>query len=160
MSIERTSPKPFLGAQIPNVKVLSSKIDEIIDKVNEISTEAETLLADGGVEGNSQLAAFYPSVVQNDIAASTGGAISVTNYLTTINTDAGGDAFTLANGTQPGQMKKILLVVDGGGNGVVTPATAFAGGTTATFGDAGDYLILQWSGSAWLVLENSGVAIA
>jgi hypothetical protein len=37
MSIERTSPKPFLGAQIPNVKVLSSKIDEIIDAVNEIT---------------------------------------------------------------------------------------------------------------------------
>jgi hypothetical protein len=106
------------------------------------------------------IAAFYPSVAQNDIAAGTGGAILVTNYLTTINTDAGGDAFTLANGTQIGQMKKILLVADGGGDGVVTPATAFAGGTTATFNDAGDYVILQWSGTAWVVLENSGTTIA
>jgi hypothetical protein len=118
------------------------------------------LLKDGGVTANSMIAAFYPSVVQDNITAGTGGAIPVTNYLTTINTDAGGDAFTLANGTQIGQMKKILLVVDGGGDGVITPTTAFAGGTTATFNDAGDYVILQWSGTAWLVLENSGTTIA
>lgn len=34
MAILKTSPKAFLGAMIPNVKVLSSKIDEIIDAVN------------------------------------------------------------------------------------------------------------------------------
>jgi hypothetical protein len=34
MAITKTSPKPFLGAQIPNTKVLSSKIDEIINYVN------------------------------------------------------------------------------------------------------------------------------
>ncbi len=118
------------------------------------------LLKDGGVSANSMFAGFYPVVAQNDIAAGTGGAIIVTNYLTTINTDGTDDAFTLANGAQIGQMKKILLVADGGGNGVVTPATAFAGGTTATFGDAADYLILMWNGTLWVVLENSGVLIA
>lgn len=118
------------------------------------------LIKDGGLSANSQIAAFYPAVAQNDIAAGTGGAIPVTNYLTTINTDAGGDAFTLADGAQIGQMKKIQLVADGGGDGVVTPATAFAGGAAATFDDAGDFLILQWSGAAWVVIENSGVTIA
>ena len=43
-AISKTSPKPFLGASIPNVKVLSSKIDEIITKVNESSTTANTLI--------------------------------------------------------------------------------------------------------------------
>jgi len=120
------------------------------------------LLKDGGVSnsGVTMIAAFYPQVAQNNIAAGTGGAIAVTNYLTTINTDAGGDAFTLANGTQIGQMKKIQLVVDGGGDGVVTPATALAGGTTITFNDATDFIILQWSGAAWIVQENSGTIIA
>lgn len=114
-----------------------------------------------GVSDSTMIAAYYPQVAQNDIAAGIGGAILVTNYLTTINTDAGGDAFTLADGTVKGQMKKILLVADGGGDGVVTPATAFAGGaTTATFNDAGDYLILQWNGTAWRVQENSGVTVA
>ena len=123
---------------------------------------ADTISVTSGVTtaSGAMIAAFYPSAAQNNIIAGTGGAIPVTNYLTTINTDADDDAFTLANGTAKGQMKKISLIVDGGGNGVVTPATAFAGGTTATFDDAGDFLILQWSGTAWLVLENSGVIIA
>lgn len=156
------------------------KLDEVIDSVNTALPSSGTLSADtiseetsgagvtvdgllikdGGASANSMRVAFYPQVAQNNITAGTGGAISVTNYLTTINTDAGGDAFTLANGTQIGQMKKIQLVADGGGDGVVTPATAFAGGTTATFNDANDYLIIQWSGTAWVVIENSGVSIA
>jgi hypothetical protein len=130
--------------------------------VNSGVTVDGVLLKDGGVSnsGVTMIAAFYPQVAQNDIAAGTGGAIAVTNYLTTINTDADGDTFTLANGTQIGQMKKIQLVVDGGGDGVVTPATALAGGTTITFNDATDFIILQWSGAAWVVQENSGTIIA
>ncbi len=99
------------------------------------------------------------STPQNNIAAGAGGAIPVTNYLTTINTDAGGDAFTLANGTKVGQLKKILLVIDGGGNGVVTPAN-LAAGTTITFDDATDYVVLVWGGAEWFVVENSGVTVA
>lgn len=145
-----------------NMEVLST--DSILERTAAAGVTVDgVLLKDGGVSTGSlaMIAAFYPQVAQNNITAGTGGAIVVTNYLTTINTDAGGDAFTLANGTQIGQMKKILLVADGGGDGVVTPATAFAGGaTTATFNDAADYLILQWNGSAWRVQENSGVTVA
>lgn len=36
--ISRTSPKSFLGASIPNTKVLSSEIDQIIDRVNNPET--------------------------------------------------------------------------------------------------------------------------
>lgn len=104
------------------------------------------------------VAGFYPLAAQDDIAAGAGGAISITTYLTTINTDAGGDAFTLANSTQTGQRKKIRLVVDGGGDGVVTP-TSLSGGTTITFNDANDYVELIWSGTAWVVLENSGTTV-
>lgn len=128
----------------------------------QVATFTTTNMTVNGVTniGGTQIAAFYPQVAQNNIVAGAGGAIAVTNYLTTINTDAGGDAFTLANGTLKGQMKKILLVVDGGGDGVATPATAFASGaTTATFNDAGDYLILQWNGTAWRVQENFGVTV-
>jgi hypothetical protein len=105
------------------------------------------------------IAGVFPQGAQDNIAAAAGGAISVENYLTTINTDAGGDAFTLADGTKIGQMKKILLVVDGGGNGVVTPAN-LSGGTTLTFNDAGDFVILQFNGIDWVVVENSGVTLA
>lgn len=51
MPIEKTSPKQFLGAQIPNTKVLSSKIDEIIDAVNVIGTDGLTV--DSGVQVGS-----------------------------------------------------------------------------------------------------------
>jgi hypothetical protein len=123
-------------------------------------TDSELVIASGiKNSAGTMIAAFYPQVAQTNITAGTGGAIPVTNYLTTINTDAGGDAFTLAAGTQVGQMKKILLVADGGGDGVVTPA-ALAAGTTITFNDATDYVILQWNGAAWVTLENSGTTIA
>lgn len=95
----------------------------------------------------------------DNIAAATGGAISVTNYLTTINTDAGGDNFTLADGTHEGQLKKILLLADGGGNAVVTPAN-LAGGTTLTFDNAGEWVLLRWNGSEWRMIDVNGVALA
>ncbi len=102
------------------------------------------------------LAAFIPSAAQNNITAGTGGAIAITNYLTTINTDAGGDDFTLANSSTPGQLKKILLVADGGGNATIT----LTGYTSIVMNDAADYVILQWTGTAWIAIENSGATLS
>lgn len=112
-------------------------------------------------ETGSNVAPLSPVAAQEDIAAGTGGAINITSYFTTISTDAGGDAFTLADGTSVGQQKRIQLIVDGGGDGVLTPAT-LRGGTTITFADAGDYCILQWSGSDWvpLVLSNEADGVS
>jgi hypothetical protein len=126
-----------------------------------ITIDTDTLIKDGGVSNaaGTIFADFMPILAQNNVTAGTGGAIAITNYLTTINTDAGGDAFTLANATQIGQLKKILLVVDGGGDAVITP-TALSGGTTITMGDAADYVILKWTGAAWICVENFGCAIA
>lgn len=95
--------------------------------------------------------------VQNNIAASTGGAISIANYWTTINTDAGGDAFTLADGTYVGQLKKITLVVDGGGDAVITGK--FITGNRLTFDTAAEFSVLRWNGTGWRLIENSGGAI-
>lgn len=95
---------------------------------------------------------FIPIAALENITAGTGGAISVTCWYTTINTDAGGDAFTLADGVIKGQLKKIQLIVDGGGDAVVTP-TNLAAGTDITFADAGDFVILAWDGSDWRMIE-------
>lgn len=105
------------------------------------------------------IAGFFRAVAQDNITAGTGGAISLDTYLTTINTDAGGDAFTLADASQVGQLKKILLVVDGGGNAVITPVS-LSGGTTITMNDAADYVVLIWDGAEWVCIENSGATIA
>ena len=83
-------------------------------------------------------------------ALSGAGAINVTSYLTKWTT-TGANAGTLANGTRPGQLKKVLQIVDGG-VGTITP-TSMAGGTTLIFSDAGDFVILKWNGLAWVVIE-------
>lgn len=108
-----------------------------------------------GFSTNSMVVGFFPEATQNNITAGTGGAISVENYLTTINTDAGGDAFTLTSGAQVGQQKKIKLVADGGGDATIT----LTGYTSIVMNDAGDYVVLMWNGSAWKVIENSGCTI-
>jgi hypothetical protein len=124
---------------------------------------ADSLTVEGPVtftSGESTLlSAFYPSGDPQNIASGLGGAINVTSYFTTLNTDAGGDAYTLANGTVSGQLKKIYLLTDGGGNAVITPAN-LAGGTTITMNDAADYVVLLWNGTDWVVIENIGSVIA
>lgn len=100
----------------------------------------------------------YPLNSPENIAAGTGGPIQTNCFFTTINTDAGGDAFTLADGTTVGQLKKIYLLADGGGNAVITPVN-FADGFTITMNDAGDYVVLVWTGTAWHLIENIGSII-
>ena len=113
----------------------------------------------GNVTGLGHLVPFISISTQTNITAGTGGAIPLTSYLTTINSDAGGDSFTLADGTIVGQLKKILLVVDGGGDAVITPTNLVAA-TTITLDDATDYVILIWGGTDWYVIENSGGVVA
>jgi hypothetical protein len=89
-------------------------------------------------------------------ALSGAGAINVTSYYTAWTTTGASQAGTLANGTFPGQKKKIQLIVDGG-DGVLTPVE-LAGGTTITFADAGDFVILRWDGAEWNVIERGNDA--
>lgn len=129
----------------------------VVDSVrtDAVVSAASTLTA-ATVTGNLTTGGIIGGL--NNITAGTGGAISVATLTTTINTDAGGDAFTLADGTA-GQVKIITLIVDGGGDGVVTPATAL-GYTTITFGDAADSVILVFTASGWVVVSNVGATLA
>jgi len=61
------------------------------------------------------------------------------------------NAATLADGVVKGQLKKIQLIVDGG-DGTLTP-TNLASGTTITFADAGDFVLLIWNGTDWVAIE-------
>lgn len=99
----------------------------------------------------------YPTAAQENITAGTGGAVSVTTYLTTIETDAGGDAYTLADGSVVGQIKRIQMITDGGGDGTLTP-TNLSGGTTITFADVGDYAELVWTPGGWVAIVLSNEA--
>jgi len=128
-----------------------------------IGTALGTSAADGDIieveyssHGDSAVdtnAIYIPDAVQQTLAAG-GGAVTITEYYTAGASDAGGDAWTLADGSVTGQLKKIQLITDGGGDATLTPATAFAdANTTCTFADVGDYCVLRWNGSAWQVIE-------
>jgi hypothetical protein len=83
------------------------------------------------------------------------GACNVTSFLTKVTT-TGANALTLANGTRVGQLKKIQMIVDGG-DGTLTPTSA-SGFTTITFNDIGDYALLKWNGTAWILVEQGNDA--
>ena len=85
------------------------------------------------------------------------GAVNLTDTVTEI-TSTAADALTLANGTV-GQIKVITMIVDGG-DATLTPTT-FAGGSTITFNDAGDSVILVYNTTVgWVAVANQGATIA
>lgn len=85
------------------------------------------------------------------------GAVDVINTVTEI-TSTAADALTLADGTV-GQVKVITMIVDGG-DATLTPTT-FAGGTTITFNDAGDSVILVYNTTVgWVAVANQGATVA
>lgn len=90
-------------------------------------------------------------------ALSGAGAISL-NTLHTALTTTGAQAQTLANGVN-GQIKTITMVADGG-DGTLTPAT-FANGSTITFNDVGDSVMLIYNTTGgWALVSNTGCTIA
>jgi hypothetical protein len=112
------------------------------------------------VLSNSKIAGsgscIYPSFPAGRIQALSGaGAITITEYVTKWTTTAA-DAGTLADGVTIGQLKKIILVVDGG-DGTLTPTNLDAG-TTITFADAGDFVLLMWNGTDWVVIDSGNDA--
>ena len=110
----------------------------------------------GNVTGN--VTGDVTGGIVGDIQALSGaGAVNTTTLITEITT-TGANALTLANGTN-GQIKIITMVVDGG-DGTLTPTT-FANGTTMTFGDAGDTVMLVYNSTlGWTIVSNSGVVVA
>ena len=90
-------------------------------------------------------------------ALSGAGAVSL-NTLHTQLTTTGAQAQTLANGVN-GQIKTITMVADGG-DGTLTPAT-FANGSTITFNDVGDSVMLIYNTTGgWALISNTGCTIA
>ena len=101
--------------------------------------------------------ATYNSGIIGGVQSLSGaGAVDTTNLVTELTT-TGADALTLANGSV-GQIKIITMIVDGG-DGTLTPTT-LAGGTTITFNDVGDGVVLVYGTAGWVVVGNNGATIA
>lgn len=127
--------------------------------------DAAGLLAATNVETALAELAKYECIALADPGDA--AAIPVTRSATVAMTTGGaGETGTLAIPTFIGQRLILVLDVDGGGDRVVTAASAInaAGNTQMTFGDAGDFIVLfavQVGGVlAWRVMENEGVALA
>jgi len=102
--------------------------------------------------------AFQNGAQSGEQALSGAGAVNVTQRTTKLTSTGVGNALTLANGLYAGQRKTIVHEVDGG-SAVLTPATPlhFA---TYTFTNVHDWLELQWTGAAWIIVGYGGGTIA
>ena len=123
-----------------------------------VNTSATT----GGFAGSgtTQIVPIHIAAAQNDIAAGNPGAIPLTNYFTTVNSDAGGDTWTLADGVCIGQLKRIQIKVRAGAATVTGKLNAAGAALTLTFANAGEYAIFMWNGTGWVPLELGSVASA
>lgn len=84
------------------------------------------------------------------------GAVNLTTFATLLVT-TGANALTLAAGSE-GQFKFIRMKTDGG-DGTLT-VTNLQGGTTLTFNDAGDFVLLYYLDAKWHIIVNSGATLA
>lgn len=122
-----------------------------------ITHSTNALAFTGATSGYSFDAGMTATTFTGSVQAITGaGDINLTTD-TTIITTTGANAFTLADGTA-GQRKTIIMIADGG-DGTLTP-TNFGNGTTITFNDAGDSVLLVFAGTDWWLVSNNGCTIA
>lgn len=90
-------------------------------------------------------------------AGGTTTALDLTKTCHNIDSDAGGDIFTLANGTA-GQ---IMIIIQKTATGVstITPATK-TGFTSVTFNAAGDSVILQYYTTlGWIIIGGNSYTV-
>ena len=148
-------------------QILTNKSIDLTDNtITGTTAEFNTALSDGsfatlaGTETltNKTLTSATLTGLFGSVQSLSGaGAVDVTNTVTEI-TSTAADALTLADGTV-GQIKVITMIVDGG-DATLTPTT-FAGGSTITFNDAGDSVILVYNTTVgWVAVANQGATIA
>lgn len=127
--IKAAAPGENEGRLVRIKKVLTATDEAIVELITNTDSESIPVLLDA---------------VQQAINAD--GAISLTTYNTAITSVATtGDAFTLADGTVVGQIKRIQLVVDG-----ADATVTFNTNATIVFADIGDVAELIWNGVDWI----------
>lgn len=130
---------------------MSKTNDELEQEINLLRRRFNSLAHNGG-------SFSFPTIAISAADTRTGaGAISTSAFYTALVT-TGANALTLANGTKIGQTKKIRMLTDGG-DGTLTP-TSLLTYTTIVFNDVNDYVVLMWSGTKWVVIENFGCTLA
>lgn len=92
----------------------------------------------------------------SETVTATTSVASLLTAITYVDSTLGAMALSLADGTE-GQIKKIMMTVDGG-DVIITPAN-LAVGSTLRITEAFNSFTLQFSGSSWKVIAREGIAI-
>jgi hypothetical protein len=121
-----------------------------------VYTPAKGLYQQSGTNVGSAMMAFIPDVAPDSITNN--GAISVSSYFTSISTAGGPKLYTLAAGSVAGQLKKLLMAVDGGDATLTIINPVSTDTDQITFNDVGDTVELMWNGSAWRIIASYNVA--
>ena len=145
-----------LVSSVPNIASIVNNIHvtgtDAADHAIKLQIDSNDIFAaqatgDGAGGVNTLKALFYAPTFHADTPQTlTGpGAVNITTSITHLVT-TGADALTLADGAE-GQIKYIVMKTDGG-DGTLTPAH-YANGTTLTFDDVGDSVMLLFTNGAW-----------
>lgn len=124
-----------------------------------VGASFETTTAAGGIAKvnlNTPGVGILLAPDSSEIITATTAVVGVDTSITYIDTTLGAMAASLADGTE-GQIKKIMMTVDGG-DCIITPAN-LAVGLTLRLTEAFSSFTLQFSGSSWKVIAREGLAI-
>jgi hypothetical protein len=95
-------------------------------------------------------------VAQQELGDGAGQTVSPNGATVLTSTAGGGESGTLGDATYIGQMKTIVMAVDGGVDWVVTISHLDTGDdSTLTFNDVDEVWIGMWTGTEWTTLRNT-----
>lgn len=124
------------------------------------SSAAELNIVDGVLATAAKINAVTGASLTGSSTTSAADALAipVTHRVVQKTTGADAEALTLANGVA-GQRLTVILVVDGGGTGTLTPTTA-TGFVSVDFADAGDSVTFEYVDDTvgWIVVGYAGAA--
>jgi 1-deoxy-D-xylulose 5-phosphate reductoisomerase len=153
----------YINATGTNVEGLKVDAGAVVFDETLTVTGASTLTGNVTMSGTAAVtgqfnanAAVVFAGTETIVAGGTSTALNLTKSLHYIDADAGGDTFTLADGTN-GQVTTILLT-SSTGIATITPAN-LAGGTSVTLNADGDSVVLQFMDTEWFILGGNSYAV-
>ena len=150
---------PVFDASANEVKKVAA--NEVVSFAGVTSSAAELNILDGVTATKDELNMTDVSLQTETIVKA--GVVSVTKKITKIDSTTGTGAITLAapDASMLGQVKTIIMAVDGGDITLaLTNVQGQSSGTTATFNDVSDALILVGGISKWHVIGESGITLS
>jgi hypothetical protein len=110
----------------------------------------------GGLTGPAIFALANPVTWTATAVAADDLVIPITHRTVNKTTGADAEALTLANGAFLGQKLNILHIVDGGGDGTLTPTTK-SNFSTIVFSEKGQSVDLEWTTAGWRITGTNWV---